>query len=409
MSSQSLNTYEEVISWMFTRLPMYQRQGKAAFKSKLDNSRAFSAHLGHPERSFKSIHIAGTNGKGSTSHMIASVLQEAGYKTGLYTSPHLKDFRERIKINGKLIPQASVKDFIRTHRNFLEEHELSFFEMTVAMAFDHFSKQKVDIAVIETGLGGRLDSTNIITPVLSVITNIGFDHMDMLGDTLEKIAGEKAGIIKDGVPVVIGEYHPETFPVFEQKAREKKANLLLVRDFDQNPFQTDLKGAYQSKNLQTAYVALTHLSGFDIEERNLQEGLGNVVRNTGLQGRWQQLKTNPTVICDVAHNKEGLALALEQLNTYSFRSLRIVLGVVKDKDLTTILPLFPKKAIYYFCKPNVPRGLEVAILQEKAAVFELKGLIFNSVSAAYKQALKDADVADLIYIGGSTFTVAEII
>lgn len=388
---------------------MYQRQGKSAFKAKLDNSYAFSEHLGYPERSFKSVHVAGTNGKGSTSHMIASVLQEAGYKTGLYTSPHLKDFRERIRINGKMIPEDAVVDFIESHKEFLTKHELSFFEMTVAMAFDHFSREKVDIAVIETGLGGRLDSTNIITPVLSVITNIGFDHTDMLGDTLTKIAGEKAGIIKEQVPVVIGEYHSETYSVFEQKANDKNAPIYLASEFNKNTFSTDLMGAYQSKNLQTAYVALQNITGYQIEQVHYQRGFNNVIKNTGLKGRWQQLNDQPKVICDVAHNKEGLELVMQQINEYSFEALYVVLGVVKDKKLEEILPLFPEKAIYYFCKPDVPRGLEAKILKESAKEYGLKGSIFNSVSEAYKSALSAATLSDFIYVGGSTFTVAEII
>jgi dihydrofolate synthase/folylpolyglutamate synthase len=404
-----MGVYREVVKWMFSRLPMYQQQGKSAFKGKLDNIIAFSKHLGNPQQQFKSIHIAGTNGKGSTSHMIASVLQEAGYKTGLYTSPHLKDFRERIRINGKKISKKEVVDFITNHKPFLDTHELSFFEMTVAMALDYFAKKEVDIAVIETGLGGRLDSTNIITPLLSVITNIGFDHMDMLGDTLEKIAGEKAGIIKNNVPVVIGEYHEDTFPVFQEKAKEMEAELIPAFKAYVPEFQTDLKGVYQSKNLKTAYVALKNLKTFQLEEADFKNGFQNVIKHTGLRGRWEKLNNAPLVICDVAHNKEGLALAMQQVNDYTFKNLHIVLGVVKEKKLDDILPLFPKEAVYYFCKPDVPRGLDVEVLEQKAAEFGLYGKAFNSVSAAYKNALEGAGAADFIYVGGSTFTVAEII
>jgi dihydrofolate synthase/folylpolyglutamate synthase len=404
-----MGVYREVVKWMFSRLPMYQQQGKSAFKGKLDNIIAFSKHLGNPQQQFKSIHIAGTNGKGSTSHMIASVLQEAGYKTGLYTSPHLKDFRERIRINGKKISKKEVVDFITNHKPFLDTHELSFFEMTVAMALDYFAKKEVDIAVIETGLGGRLDSTNIITPLLSVITNIGFDHMDMLGDTLEKIAGEKAGIIKNNVSVVIGEYHEDTFPVFQEKAIEMEAELIPAFKAYVPEFQTDLKGVYQSKNLKTAYVALKNLKTFQLEEADFKNGFQNVIKHTGLRGRWEKLNNAPLVICDVAHNKEGLALAMQQVNDYTFKNLHIVLGVVKEKKLDDILPLFPKEAVYYFCKPDVLRGLDVEVLEQKAAEFGLYGKAFNSVSAAYKNALEGAGATDFIYIGGSTFTVAEII
>ncbi len=404
-----MNTYAEVIDWMFNRLPMYQKQGKSAFKGKLDNIIAFSEHLNFPERQFKSVHVAGTNGKGSTSHMIASVLQESGYKTGLYTSPHLKDFRERIRINGETISEQAVIDFIRTNKSFIETHQLSFFEMTVALSFYHFATEKVDIAVIETGLGGRLDSTNIITPVLSVITNIGFDHTDVLGDTLAKIAGEKAGIIKKGVPVVIGEYHMETYPVFKYKAQEQKATIIEAYNLAEINYKTDLKGNYQTKNVKTAVAALKNLKGFKIAEESLRKGLENVIKNTGLLGRWQQLSKNPLVICDVAHNKEGIVLAMKQVQDYDFNKLHIVFGVVKDKKLAEILPLLPKTATYYFCKPNLARGLEAETLQAKAKEYDLAGNIYSSVSIAYKAAFNKALVNDFVYIGGSTFTVAEII
>lgn len=404
-----MNTYQEVVNWMFDRLPMYQRLGKSAFKGKLDNIRLFSEYLGHPEKQFGSIHIAGTNGKGSTSHMMASVLQEAGYKTGLYTSPHLKDFRERIRINGLKIPEASVIGFINKHKDFLEANQLSFFEMTVAMAFDYFANEKIDIAVIETGLGGRLDSTNIINPLISVITNIGFDHTDMLGDTLAKIAAEKAGIIKQNVPVVIGEYHQETFPVFESKSKDSNAELIKAFENTIPDFECDLKGLYQSKNIRTVYTTLKNLKGFEFKQVNFETGFQNVIKNTGLRGRWEKLKESPLVICDVAHNKEGLELAVQQIATCKFDKLHLVLGVVREKKLEDILPLFPKTAQYYFCKPNVPRGLDAVVLQEKAKEYGLKGDIFNSVSEAYQSALEASGKGDFIYVGGSTFTVAEII
>ncbi|NAS32276.1 bifunctional folylpolyglutamate synthase/dihydrofolate synthase [Flavobacteriaceae bacterium R38] len=401
--------YHETISWMFGRLPMYQQQGKTAFKDKLNGILSFSDHLKHPEKTFKSIHVAGTNGKGSTSHMISSILQEAGYKVGLYTSPHLKDFRERIKINGKEVSENFVTQFIAENKLFLEEHDLSFFEMTVGMAFDYFSREEIDIAVIEVGLGGRLDSTNIINPEISVITNIGLDHTDMLGDTLEKIAGEKAGIIKPFVPVVVGEYNEETFPVFEQIAKDKAASLILAEELVEESYKLDLKGNYQSKNSKTAVAAIRKLPGFNISEFYINNGLQNVIKNTGLKGRWQLLQESPKIICDTAHNKEGLELIAEQLNKEVFDNLHIVLGVVKDKNLEKILPLFPKDAKYYFCTPNINRAKAAKELMEKAAEYDLRGDVFNTVTEAYMDAKDKAKKEDLIYIGGSTFVVAEIL
>jgi len=390
---------------------MYQRQGKTAFKKDLTNSLLFSKHLNCPEKKFKSIHVAGTNGKGSTSHMIASVLQEAGYKVGLYTSPHLKDFRERIKINGEEINKKEVINFIKKNAFFLEEHYLSFFEMTVALAFDSFAKHNVDIAVIEVGLGGRLDSTNIIIPEVSVITNIGLDHTQFLGETLPEIALEKAGIIKKGIPVVIGEYQKEVFHVFDKIAKNHNCQLVVASNSIKKNYQSDLKGSYQKNNVKTALqtIALLNNSGLHISEENCQVGLQKVVVNTGLLGRWQQLKEQPTVICDTGHNKEGLGYVFKQLQQESFEELHIVLGVVNDKDLDTILPLFPKKANYYFCKPNIPRGLDGAKLQSYCYKFGLIGNIYSSVIAAYEQALKLAKKEDLIFIGGSTFVVAEVL
>ena len=403
--------YTETLEWMFAQLPMFQRQGKTAFKKDLTNSLAFSKHLNFPEGQFKSIHVAGTNGKGSTSHMIASVLQEAGYKVGLYTSPHLKDFRERIKINGAVISKNEVVDFIAENTLFLKEYKPSFFEMTVGLAFNCFAKHKVDIALIEVGLGGRLDSTNIITPEVSVITNIGLDHTQFLGETLPEIAYEKAGIIKNEIPVVIGEFQEETYPIFETIAKEKKAPLFLASKIVKENYKTDLKGNYQKNNIKTALQTIHILiqQGLIISEENIQEGFNTVVKNTGLLGRWQVLNEQPKVICDTGHNKEGLHYVFKQLQEESFDNLHIVLGVVNDKDLDSILPMFPKSATYYFCKPNIPRGLNEVELQAACLKFGLMGSKYNSVNEAYNEALKLAKNEDLIFVGGSTFVVAEVL
>lgn len=394
---------------MFNRLPMYQQQGKTALKPKLDNTREFCRHLGNPEKKIKTIHVAGTNGKGSVSHMLASILQEAGYKTGLYTSPHLKDFRERIKINGIEVEEDFVINFIENNKPFLEEHELSFFEMTVGMAFDFFARKKVDIAVIEVGLGGRLDSTNVITPEISVITNIGYDHTDILGDTLEKIAFEKAGIIKPGIPVVISEYQKETFPVFREVALDNESEIFLAEDLSLEDFESDLLGIYQKKNIRAAITTARHLKNFAINEKSILSGLVRVVQNTGLKGRWQQLQTEPKVICDTAHNAEGLRLVLGQIAYEKFDMLHIVLGMVRGKDLKNILPLFPKEAAYYFTSPGISRALPPEELRDHALQHGLSGEVYPSVKEAYKRALSRADKRDLIYVGGSTFVVAEIL
>ncbi|NEW80353.1 MAG: bifunctional folylpolyglutamate synthase/dihydrofolate synthase [Gelidibacter sp.] len=403
--------YSNTLNWMFSQLPMYQRQGNTAFRKDLTNSIALSKHLNFPEKTFKSIHVAGTNGKGSTSHMLASVLQEAGYKVGLYTSPHLKDFRERIKINGKLIKKMEVVNFIKRNKSFFEANNLSFFEMTVGLAFDCFAKHKIDIAVVEVGLGGRLDSTNIITPEISVITNIGYDHMQFLGETLPEIAFEKAGIIKNKVPVVIGEYQAETFPVFDKIAREKSSSLFLAASNENMTYLSDLKGSYQIHNIKTVLQTIEVLKtkGFIISEKNIKNGLQKVVKNTGLLGRWQVLNEQPKVICDTAHNAEGLVYVLKQLQEEKFEQLHIVLGVVNDKDLKSVLPLFPKNAKYYFCKPNIPRGLDSFEFQQQCAKFQLMGEAYSSVENAYKSALNTAGKNDLIFIGGSTFVVAEVV
>ena len=404
--------YSETLDWMFGQLPMYQLQGASAYKEDLDNTILLANHLQNPEKEIKTIHVAGTNGKGSTSHFLASILQEAGYKTGLYTSPHLKDFRERIKINGQDISEDFVVDFIESHKSFFEENQLSFFEMTVGLAFDYFREEKVDIAIIEVGLGGRLDSTNIIAPLLSVITNIGLDHVQFLGNTLEKIAFEKAGIIKSKTPVVIGEYTSETKPVFENKAKETQSEIFFASDLIEETYPSVLVGDYQIQNKKTVLQAIRVLQSqnqFEISEENIKNGFWNVVKNTNLQGRWQQLGTHPKIICDTAHNKHGLEIVMKQLSREEFDTLHIVLGVVNDKDLENVLPLFPKNANYYFCKPNIFRGLDASILQQKASEFELNGKAFNSVSEAYEAANHNASKNDFIYVGGSTFVVAEIL
>ncbi len=401
-------TYQETLNWMFSQLPMYQRQGETAFKKDLTNILAFSKELDFPEKKFKSIHVGGTNGKGSTSHMIASVLQDAGYKVGLYTSPHLKNFTERIRINGKEISKQKVTKFITDHKQFLEKQKLSFFEMTVGLAFDVFAKEKVDIAVIEVGLGGRLDSTNIITSEVSVITNIGLDHTQFLGETLPEIAFEKAGIIKKSIPVIIGEYQKEIADLFISTAKKNNAKIIFASD-DEKKYKTDLLGDYQKNNVRTAVAAINQLNGFLISEKHVKNGLLNVVKNTNLLGRWQVLQKNPTIICDTAHNKEGLKYVLHQLKNEKYNSLHVVLGVVNDKKLSNILPMFPENATYYFCKPNIPRGLDEQKLKGIANEFGLVGDSFSSVNQAYKKAVSKAKENDLIYVGGSTFVVAEVI
>lgn len=406
-----MEAYTKTVEWMFQQLPMYQRVGAQAFKKDLSRTIKFANHLGNPHTNFKSVHIAGTNGKGSTSHMLASVLQEAGYKVGLYTSPHLKDFRERIKVNGKFIPKKSVVNFINEHKDFLRENKLSFFEMTVGMAFDHFARVKVDIAIIEVGLGGRLDSTNIITPEVSVITNIGLDHTAFLGNSLPEIAREKAGIIKDTIPVIISEKQKETTRVFTEEAKKHNSKIYFAQDLKFPKYHTDLKGDYQNKNIKSVIVTVRILrdKGWEIPEECLKNGLNSVKLHTSLQGRWDILQEKPKVICDTAHNTEGLTLVFKQLKKEKFQHLHVVLGVVNDKDLDKILPLFPKTAIYYFSKPEVPRGLEAEILHKKASEFKLEGRVFNSVSEAYDAAIDAALDEDLVFVGGSTFTVAEII
>ena len=404
--------YQQTIDWMFKQLPMYQNVGASAYKNDLSNTIKLAAALGNPEKKLRCIHVGGTNGKGSTSNMLASVLQEAGYKVGLYTSPHLKDYRERIKINGQDIPEHCVVEFIERHRSFFESNSLSFFEMTFGLATDYFNDQKVDIAIIEVGMGGRLDSTNIITPLISVITNIGLDHTQFLGETHPLIAAEKAGIIKQGVPVVIGEYLPETLPVFLAKANECDAPVFLASDLVSETYPSVLQGDYQVHNIRTVMQTIEVLRSqqlFEISDKQLREGLLNVIENTNFRGRWQVLGQNPMVICDTAHNAEGLTVVLRQLQKLNFEQLHIVLGFVNDKDLNQILQLFPKKALYYFCKPNIPRGLEAALLAKQAVVVGINGTIYGTVSEAYIAALANAKPTDLVFVGGSTFVVAEIL
>lgn len=404
--------YQETLDWMFSQLPMYQTQGTSAYKKDLTNTILLANHLGNPEKDLKCIHVAGTNGKGSTSHMLASVLQEASYKVGLYTSPHLKDYRERIKINGKEISKQFVCDFIEANKEFLEQNSLSFFEMSVGLAFQYFKESKTDINIIEVGMGGRLDSTNIITPLVSVITNIGLDHTQFLGNTLEAIAFEKAGIIKRNVPVVIGEYTNETKPVFQSKADEMQSDIYFASELISEDYLSDLIGDYQEHNKKTVLQTLKVLqetTSFQISEENVKQGLQKVVKNTGLQGRWQQLGANPKIICDTAHNEHGLKIAINQLKKEKFAKLHIVLGMVNDKSLNNILPIFPKNAKYYFCKPIISRGLDALVLQKEASEFGLEGKIYNSVSEAYVNAKHNASSDDFIYVGGSTFVVAEIL
>lgn len=403
--------YKDTVEWMFEQLPMFQQLGVSAYKKDLTNTLKLASHLNHPENTFKTVHIGGTNGKGSTSSLIASVLQQAGYKVGLYTSPHLLDFRERIRINGEEILKEFVVDFIENNKSFLEANKLSFFEMTVGMAFQYFSHQKVDVAIIEVGLGGRLDSTNIITPLLSVITNIGWDHMNLLGNTLEEIAFEKAGIIKENIPVVIGEFTNETRKVFEKEAKLKNAPIYFASTIDDIPeLDSDLKGNYQVHNKKTAYQALQLLKNhFSIADDNVIKGFLSVEKNTGLKGRWTVLSEKPLIVADTAHNKNGLEIVMTQVRQQKFDKLFMVFGVVNDKDIDSILPYLPKNAEYFVAKPNVPRGLEAVILKDKLTANGFNATAFNSIPEAFQYAKKQATTIDMIYIGGSTFVVAEVV
>jgi dihydrofolate synthase/folylpolyglutamate synthase len=434
-------SYQETIDYLYTKLPMFSRIGAAAIKPNLDNTIAICKLLGNPEQKIKTIHIAGTNGKGSTSHMLASIFQEAGYKTGLYTSPHLYDFRERIKVNGEMCSKEFVIEFTNRIKPFIEQVAPSFFEITVGMAFDYFVKEKVDIAIIETGLGGRLDSTNVITPELAIITNIGFDHMALLGNTIEAIASEKAGIIKKEIPVVIGESSPASKNVFEEKAKNENAPLYFAEDFlqlksFQNNWSTalfeftqplihlldaplfaknftiesDLPGKYQAKNLKSVLVATQLLStmGWKLKATKVTKALLNIQKNTGLMGRWECIQTNPKVILDVAHNEHGIQALLEQLVSLHYNKLHIVTGMVKDKDIQAVLSLLPNNAQYYFTQSHIPRALPVNELVAQATELGLNGLAYPDVNIALTEAIKNANHNDLILVIGSIFLVAEV-
>lgn len=404
-------TYQETIDWMFTQLPMYQKIGSQAYKKDLHNTEIFIEYLNHPENKFKSIHVGGTNGKGSTSSMLASILQEAGYKVGLYTSPHLKDYRERIRINGEMISEEYVVNFIASNKAFLSANSLSFFEMTVGLAFDYFATQKVDVAIIEVGLGGQLDSTNIIKPLLSVITNVGYDHMAILGDTLTAIATEKAGIIKERTPVVIGQYTAETKTVFETKAALMNAPIWYASDIKNlSAYPSELKGNYQVHNQKTVLTAVNCLKAFfTISNQSISAGLLHVQKNTGLAGRWEVLSQEPLIVADTAHNKDGLLEVMAQVKQQQFENLYMVLGVVNDKDVDEMLSLLPKSAHYFISTPNVPRGLAVEILADKMKSRQFHYTIASTIPAAFDLAKQKASSRDMIYVGGSTFVVAEIL
>ena len=426
-------TYQQTLDFLFSQLPMYQRVGKAAYKADLKNTLALDEYFGHPHKNFKTIHVAGTNGKGSLSHMLTSVLMEAGYKVGLYTSPHLIDFRERIRINGKMVSEHFVVDFVQDNKKIFEEIKPSFFEMTVAMAFDFFAKQKVDIAVVEVGLGGRLDSTNIITPELSVITNISLDHTDLLGDTIEKIAFEKAGIIKKGIPVVVSQTQAETEQVFIEKAKEvcapivfadkirrvtnsstnsngeKMFSVEVIEDDSVEEFTLDLLGNYQQKNIVGVLAATDILceKGYSISSENIRNGLSKASVNTGLLGRWQKLSESPLTICDTGHNTEGISSIVEQINSTPYEKLHMVIGFVNDKNIDGILLLLPKNAEYYFTKASIPRAMDEKQLAQRAKMFGLKGESFENVKLAIEFSKTKSNPNDLIFIGGSTFIVAD--
>lgn len=450
-------TYRHAIDYLFSQLPMFQRIGPAAYRANLDNTLALSEYLGQPERRFPSLHIAGTNGKGSVAHMLASVLQAHGLRTGLATSPHLKDFRERIRINGEMIPKRTVTAFVRKHRHFFEPLKASFFEISMAMTFDHFARSRVDVAVVETGLGGRLDSTNIVRPSLCIITGIHYDHTALLGNTLEQIATEKAGIIKEGVPVLIGRKQPEVHHVFEKMARKKNAPLFLASDLVKllpdaeaglkaaagtaggtaegsellqqtlphlqqivtesdwghgTRFGCDLLGHYQKENMRTALAALSILAGGGKYQLNVDKigiGLASVRRNTGFAGRWQVIGNQPMTICDTAHNVEGIRAVVSQLRLVDHDRLHIVFGMVDDKDMDGVLACLPRNADYYFCKPDVPRGLDAGRLASMAGRHGLVGQACLTVKKALELARKQANPRDLIFIGGSTFMVAEVV
>lgn len=409
--TEAFKTYDQAVQWLFLQLPQYQRQGAAAYKPGLERTESLMAYLNHPQRGFKSIHIAGTNGKGSTAHMLASVLQTAGYRVGLYTSPHLKDFRERIRINGVPIPQSEVLRFVQAHASAFSKMGLSFFEMTVGLAFDYFAQSSIDIAIVETGMGGRLDSTNVITPILSVITNIGLDHMQFLGGTLEAIAGEKAGIIKPGIPVVIGQYTEETLGVFQRVAKDLNAPLIKAQDCLHKEYSSDLIGAYQQYNKKTVLTALDVLRslGYQFGEEQIVTGLVQVQKITGLMGRWQIIGQNPRVICDTAHNIDGITITMAQLKELKASQMHLVLGFVSDKALDEIFDHLPKSGQFYFCAANNPRSMASNNLFELGRQKGLNGQVFDTIKAALQAAKSKATQDDVIYVGGSTFVVAEVL
>ncbi len=423
-------TYKETTEYLFNSAPMFQNVGKAGYKEGLDNTIALDNHFGNPHRRFKTIHVGGTNGKGSCSHTIAATLQSAGYKVGLFTSPHLIDFRERIRVNGEMIDEDYVVRFVEEEKNFFEPLHPSFFELTTALAFKYFAEQKVDIAVIEVGLGGRLDCTNIITPILSVITNISFDHVQFLGDTLAAIAGEKAGIIKHNVPVVIGETTVETRPMFLNKAKEADTHIIFAEESDEilshrfcdeggidyatrhyGTIHGELGGLCQTKNAATILSAIETLRecGLRIADGDILNGFAHVCSLTGLMGRWQRLDSNPITYCDTGHNKGGLEYIINQLQRQHYKSLRIVFGMVNDKDINGVLAMMPKDAVYYFCQASVKRAMPGNELQELAAHHSLCGKIYQSVGEAYTAARAEADEDDFLYIGGSSFIVADLL
>lgn len=405
-------TYHETLSYLLEQLPMFQRVGAAAYRSDLTNIIQLCDLLGNPERDLKCIHVAGTNGKGSVTHIIASIFQEQGYKVGVFVSPHYKDYRERIKINGKFVSKKFVTAFVEQHQKQFKKIDASFFEITTAMAFEYFKEKKVDFAVIETGMGGRLDSTNIITPLLSVITNISYDHLQFLGNTLEKIAGEKAGIIKKNIPVVIGETQKETKPVFVVKAKEMKSEIFFAdKKITSRKFKTDLKGIYQHKNIPTALMAIDALkkSGVKVSDSAITKGLKHVAKNTSFIGRWMVVGEKPLIVFDSAHNEGGIRELKYEIENTKYETLHFVFGTVADKDISKVLSLLPKQAKYYFCKADIPRGLNAHELKQQANNFKLKGDVYSSVKQAFKTAKRNASKKDLVLVAGSVFVVAEVL
>ena len=399
--------FQKTVDWLYTQLPVYQRDGFFKYKIDLSLIKSFCNYLKNPQNSFKSIHVAGTNGKGSSSHMLASIFQEANLNVGLYTSPHLIDFRERIRLNGKKIKKKDVTSFVDNHKIFIKKNNISFFEITVAMAFDYFSKSNVDIAIIETGLGGRLDATNIINPISSLITNVGFDHEKYLGDTIKKIAKEKAGIIKKSGPVVISEYQPTIKDIFIEKAESLDTKIYFVKSVKNN-FNSDLKGSFQKNNVAGVVKSISILNNFKIKKNNIEKGLMNVIKNTGLRGRWEIFSKSPLTICDTGHNLDAFKEIKKSINNLHFKKLRIVIGFVEEKNFKQILDLLPKDAIYYFCQPDIKRALSVEKVFEYSKKISLSGYRFNSVKNAYLESVKNADKKDLIFIGGSNFVVSDL-